>query len=292
MGYEFRMIISCPACSARYAVDATKIGPRGRTVKCAKCAHTWLQPPPEDPAAGAPPTAAAPATARDAEPAARRGASPEAAPESAGDAPDADEPEISAEDFRATFDAAMERDRADQLRAERPDDSRDTTRRPGRTGRPGLPAVRRKRSRWPARLAWLLLIAVVGGVIGGAAAFRDAIVETWAPAKQLYDLIGLAPEPIEKRLGVRNVKRAWGTGAEANVLTIEGEIVNISDAPSDVPGLRVLFLNNAGDVISRWPFAAPEKRMLPDETVKFSTRIVSPPTDAKHIDVGFDVEYK
>ena len=45
------------------------------------------------------------------------------------------------------------------------------------------------------------------------------------------------------------MKRAWGTGAEANVLTIEGEIVNISDAPSDVPGLRVLFLNNAGDVI-------------------------------------------
>lgn len=278
------MIISCPACSARYAVDATKIGPRGRTVKCAKCAHTWLQPPPEDAGAGTPAAAA---------PGADRGTAAEGPRGTAGETPrEPDDASPGPADFRATFDAAMERDRVNQLRAERPDEIRDARTRPETGRRARLPAVRRERSRWPARIAWILLVAVVGGTIGGAVLLRDTIVDAWEPAKRLYDLVGLAPEPIEKRLGVRNVKRSWGTGAEANVLTIEGEIVNISDAPSDVPGLRVLFLNNAGDVISRWPFSAPEKRMLPDETVKFTTRIVSPPADAKHIDVGFDVEYK
>ncbi|WP_379552533.1 MJ0042-type zinc finger domain-containing protein [Qipengyuania sp. DGS5-3] len=41
------MIIACPACNTRYVVPDSAIGVDGRTVRCAKCKHSWYQDGPE-----------------------------------------------------------------------------------------------------------------------------------------------------------------------------------------------------------------------------------------------------
>lgn len=54
------MIIACPACSTRYVVPDSAIGVEGRTVRCAKCRHSWFQQGPELPDRPEPAPQAAP----------------------------------------------------------------------------------------------------------------------------------------------------------------------------------------------------------------------------------------
>jgi len=64
------MILTCPSCDTRYSVDGAKFPAAGRTVRCAKCGHSWHQPGegeavPEIPAEAAPAPAPAEAPASD-----------------------------------------------------------------------------------------------------------------------------------------------------------------------------------------------------------------------------------
>ncbi|MDG2312472.1 MAG: zinc-ribbon domain-containing protein [Alphaproteobacteria bacterium] len=36
------MILGCPQCNTRFAVDAKALRPKGRYVKCGKCEHLWF----------------------------------------------------------------------------------------------------------------------------------------------------------------------------------------------------------------------------------------------------------
>ena len=42
------MFIVCPNCSTKYLVDPAAISVVGRDVRCAKCAHSWFQAPPDE----------------------------------------------------------------------------------------------------------------------------------------------------------------------------------------------------------------------------------------------------
>lgn len=264
------MIIACPSCSARYVVDPVKIGPSGRTVKCAKCAHAWAQPAPTPEEMSDTPPASEPAAAKPAETPVEHDAAQAIRDRIGAQARDPDDDT----DFRSRFDDAFHQGSDAGSGA-----------RPLRSGSGNLPALRKEPGRWPARLAWIALVVVIAGVIGGGFIFQDAIVKAWPPAKRIFDPISSSDTSSDEKLGVRSVQYTYPTQTS---LKIEGELVNLSKAPQDVPNLRVLFLDAGGKVVRRWTFPPRERRMLPDEVIKFETVVQNPPADAKRIDVGLD----
>ncbi len=42
------MIIACPNCTTHFQLDAARLGPEGRQVRCSRCRHEWFQGPGED----------------------------------------------------------------------------------------------------------------------------------------------------------------------------------------------------------------------------------------------------
>jgi predicted Zn finger-like uncharacterized protein len=148
---ELPMILTCPACSTRYTVDEAQFQPSGRTVRCAKCSHSWHQPAPEPEPAPAP------------EP------QPEPAAEMAAPIPDPETVEAVAAPFAPTSGT-----RAFAPAAQIPETPR------GRA----LQAM-------AVAAGWLGLIAVVLTIGYSAVRYRQDIAAIWPQTASVYSGIGL-----------------------------------------------------------------------------------------------------
>ena len=145
------MILTCPSCGTRYSVDGAKFPSQGRTVRCAKCGHSWHQ---------APEAAAEPEAVRDTPPPAppaeaASGPVPGSAPEPVPDP-------VAASSTRAYAPAAA----AEQPRAP--------------LG-PKLAVV----------AGWIGLIVVVLLIGASAVRYRQDIAVIWPQSAGVYSSLGL-----------------------------------------------------------------------------------------------------
>ena len=221
------MILSCPECSTRYVVDPVAIGPSGRTVRCTRCSHSWVEPP------------------------------------------------LAVEDLVV----------AEAVSDPIPppvDFSRGA--RPRGTNLPALPG--QKRSRAPAVL-WTILVLFLIGVVSAVVWQRDVVIERVPAAAEIFGWVGLGPEPPGAGLALENVRQKVSTRAGARILRIDGDIVNISGNPRDVPNMLGVLLDSAGKEIKRWEFQPPLPKLLHHERAPFSTELVNPPDAASEVRVTF-----
>jgi predicted Zn finger-like uncharacterized protein len=303
------MLIVCPNCATSYLIDPASVGSAGRTVRCARCKTTWFAaqqksnndvsafvngviaeaeaqandpigshtPPNEHPIPGD-----VPAASDDFghEPDAPLPSLPEATspfgsmvhnndltppdemspPLTVTDAPSlvppidhAPLPEPDAEES-AAFLARRER-----LKAKR--------------------KSKKRSSRWTAII--LLLFAFNIALIGA----RSEVVRYLPQTASLFSAIGL---PVNLRnLKFDNVRITKENADGMNVLVVEGSIVGTSGKAAEVPRLRFAARNATGQEVYTWT-ALPGRSVLgPDETLPFSSRLVSPPADAVDVMVRF-----
>jgi len=255
------MIIACPACATRYAVPDSSIGVEGRTVRCAKCRHSWFQEGPEvelaqaapavedvAPAPVVPPPAAEPAPV----------APPVAAappPERANEAPrpsyydDTSAPQF-ADEGPSSFDFA--------------------------------PPFRPRRNWAKIGMAAAIVFAVVTLGLAGVVAWAG--LPDWVPvtrptfAQAQQDLALDFPPKRQDRRTLPNGTEYFGAS---------GTVSNIGRETRSVPVILIVLRDARDRIVYSWEVVPPKRELAPGETMTINEAVTDVPKSAKSAEIGW-----
>jgi predicted Zn finger-like uncharacterized protein len=132
-------------------------------------------------------------------------------------------------------------------------------------------------------IGWVLLILLIGAAVVGVIFGRDQIVARMPQAAQIYELVGLKPQPLGAGLDIANV----ASTRNADGLIVEGDITNKIGTARAVPHLRVALRDaNKRELIFKI-IDPPRERLLPGETSHFVVGFLPAPDAAIGVVVTF-----
>ncbi len=253
------MLIVCPSCASQYELDAAKLGPDGRKVRCAKCQTLWHV----DAASEMPPAPSAEETQSLLAEELERAAAIDA--------------EITAVAAEAETMIAVAETEPEEAPAVAAPEKRRAPRRPS-GGKKPVPASRRI-SR-PAVAACLGLL-----LLGGLAWQRNLAVRVAPQLAGVFERIGL---PVNVRgLSLTSVESGLIDDGQGRFLVVEGDVTNIARSRTVVPLIQVSVRDEAGQTLYTWTTEPPRGMLEPAELVRFRARLASPPENGRSVQVRF-----
>lgn len=259
------MIIACPACSTRYVVPDSAVGVDGRTVRCAKCRHSWFQESQatnsviDAPAPAAPPTSkAAPMPAR--APAPSAPAPSPAAPSPPPPAPPpAPEPPRVYVDEPATY-------YADETRS-------------SFEFEPPFRARRNRLRMWTlaATLFALVSLAAVAAVARyGLPDWMPLARATFAHAQP--DLVLNFPPNRQDRRTLPNGTEFFGAS---------GTVTNVGQTRRTVPTILIVLRDTRERIVYSWEVVPPKRQLGPGESMTVNEAVTDVPKTARIAEIGW-----
>ena len=259
------MIIACPACTTRYVVPDSAIGPEGRTVRCAKCRHSWFQDPPEQvPAAEEPapePLAAAPAPAPQPAPERPRFVRDEPEPEPEP-GPPLPEEAVAPPPFEEPPQPLSEPAGASQFDA--------------------APPFRRRRN--PLRL-WTWAAALFALLATGTiAAVSYWGLPDWVPVSRPTFALGRPDLQLDFPAD-RQERRQLPNGTE--YFGASGTITNTGSEARDVPPILIVLRDARDRIVDSWEVRPPKRTLAPGESVTVNEAVTDVPRSARFAEIGW-----
>ena len=274
--------VSCPNCAATYNLDEAKVGPQGRKLKCAKCAHVWVA---MAPAAAVPPVVE-PVAAPVAVPAVEE-VKPTRAEAAAEVAAEVKEAVASAAAEPGTPVAVPDPSALDEHLPDFDFKLPDIDHMAG-VGRMGGLRALAGGEKW----LWLALILCVVGILGGVWSLLGGGAK---PAQSDADEIGskvaavsdTAPVEAAKQvttapegLQLRDVKAEFVTGDKAGVtFEVKGSLKNTTSATMVLPGVQVELVDKKGEVADVWPVKLTRSSIAGGGELSWGVSFTNPPTE-------------
>ena len=258
------VIIACPACATRYAVPDSAIGVDGRTVRCAKCRHSWFQEGPAlaerpvAPVVSPPPPPPPPSPTPTAEPQ----APPPVPAEVAAEAPppplhDVPAPPVYS-DEAAVADHGEDRSTFDYE-----------------------PPFRRRRN--PARL-WMaaaVIFALVAFAGIGAVAWYG--LPNWVPFAR-GTFVRAEPDLVLDFPPSRQDRRTLPNGTE--FFNASGTITNVGKTRRAVPTLLIVLRDGRDRIVYQWEVVPAKRELAPGESVTINEAKTDVPKSAQVAEIG------
>jgi predicted Zn finger-like uncharacterized protein len=130
---------------------------------------------------------------------------------------------------------------------------------------------------------WIGLAVLVLVIGWSGMRFRQEIATLWPQSASLYAALG---KPVNTTgLAIGHVSYRNETQDGQPVLAITGQLTNITTHEILVPPIRVTLTDNDKRVLYNWTFSANVAWLKSGQTVKFVTRLSSPPSGARHLQV-------
>lgn len=287
------MIIACPACATRYVVPDSAIGVDGRTVRCAKCRHSWFQDGPvlERPAPAPPPPPTPPPAVVD------EAATPVEPAEPIDRQPTQFDPrtpaDVVAEAQVAVADTPVEppvepapppvpapaevpafadtgRDRVDVVYQDSPSSFAHE------------PPFRPRRN--PAKLWTAAAVAfalVVAALIGAVSVWG---VPDWVPIAR--PTFGAAePDLVLEFPPERQDRRTLPNGTE--FFGASGTVTNVGQETQNVPSILIVLRDSRDRKVYEWVVRPPKSALAPGESVTINEAVTDVPRSAKVAEIGW-----
>ena len=143
----------------------------------------------------------------------------------------------------------------------------------------------RKRQRLARLRGWAILAGFLVAPLGAAASFPEAVVSIAPITVRAYDAIGYNVNIFG--LEVRRIEQQHAIVDGTRVLTIKGEITNVSNSPQKLPWLRFGLNDGNRQEVYSWTLDTGARPLRAGETTSFVTRVASPPETAKNVQIRF-----